>query len=133
MSLEKLPQFFGADTFLGSMPDILSSDPGDVSVKEPELAEFLQEVAESFHRVLVVHVIKNARWRKTDPNPIGTPNLNNGLCDFEGETAAVGYGAAIGVGPVASTAAQELVEEIPVCVMNFHSVEPSLLGEFCCG
>ena len=73
------------------MPDILRSDPGDVSVKEPELAEFFQEVAEGFHWVLVVHVIENARWRKTDPNPIGTPNLNDGLCDFEGETAAVGH------------------------------------------
>ena len=82
------------------------------------------------HRILVVHVIENARWRKTDPNPIGTPNLNNGLCDFEGETAAVGYGAAIRVGAMVGAAAEELVEEIPVRVMNFHAVEASLLGQF---
>ena len=61
-------------------------------------------MAESFHRVLVVHVIEDSRGGKTDPNPVGTPNLDNSLCDFEGETAAVGYGAAIGVGPVVSAA-----------------------------
>ena len=105
MSLEKLPQFFGADTFLGSVPNILSGDAGDVGVEEAEFAEFFQKVAEGFHRVLVVHVIENARWGKTDPNPIGTPNLNDGLCDFEGETAAVGHGAAIGVGAMVSTGA----------------------------
>ena len=27
--------------------------------------------------------------------------------------------------------AEELVEEVSVRVMNFHSIEPSLLGEFC--
>ena len=86
------------------MPDILRSDPGDVSVKEPELAEFFQEVAEGFHWVLVVHVIENARWRKTDPNPISTPNLNDCLGNLDRETAAVGYGAAVGVGPVVSAA-----------------------------
>jgi len=61
-------------------------------------------VNEGFHRVLVVHVVEDARGGKTNSNPVGSPNLNDGLCDFEGETAAVGYGAAIGVGPVVSAA-----------------------------
>ena len=33
MSFEKLSQFFWADTFLGSVPDILGSDPGDVGIE----------------------------------------------------------------------------------------------------
>jgi len=112
------------------VPDILRSDPGDVSVKEPELAEFLQEVAESFHRVLVVHVIEDTGGGKPDPNPVSSPNFDDSFSNFEGEAATVGYGAAIGVGAVVGAAAEELVEQIAVCVMNFHSVEPGLLGEF---
>jgi hypothetical protein len=52
------------------------------------------------------------------------------LGNFDRETATVGHGAAIGVGSVVCAAAEELVEEIPVRIMNFHSVEASLLGQF---
>ena len=112
------------------MPNVLSGDPGDVGVEEAEFAEFSQEVAEGFHRVLVVHVIEDSGGGKTDSNSVGSPNLNDGLCDFEGETTAVGQGAAIGVGTVVGTAAEELVEQIAVRIMNFYAVEASLLGEF---
>jgi len=77
-----------------------------------------------------VHVIEDARGRETDSNTISTPNLDNSLCDFEGETAAVGQGAAIGVGAMVGAAAEELVEQIAVRVMNFDAIEASLLGEF---
>ena len=87
-------------------------------------------MTESFHRILVVHVIEDARGGKTDSNPVGSPYLNDCLGNFDRETATVGHGAAIGVGPMVGTAAEELVEQIAVCVMNFHSVEPGLLGEF---
>ena len=130
MSLEKLPQLLRANTFLGSVPDILGSDAGDVGIEEPKFAEFFQEVAEGFHRVLVVHVIEDSGGGKTNTYPVGSPNLNDGLCDFEGETAPFGHGAAIGVGPVVGTAAEELVEQIAVRIMNFYAVEAGLLGEF---
>jgi hypothetical protein len=78
-----------------------------------------------------VHVIEDARGRKTDSNPVGSPNLNDGLGDFEGEAAAVGHGAAIRVGPMVGSAAEELVEEVPVRVMNFYAVEAGLFGKFC--
>ena len=87
-------------------------------------------MAEGFHRVLVVHVIEYARGGKTNSNPIGTPNLNNGLGDFDRKTASVGHGSAIGVGAVVGAAAEELVEQVAVCVMNFYAVEASLLGKF---
>jgi len=105
MSFEKLTQFFWADTFLGSVPDILSSDSGDVGIEQPKLAEFFQEVTESFHRLLVVHVIEDARGGKTDSNPVGSPHLNDCLGNFDRETATVGHGAAIRVGSVVGAAA----------------------------
>ena len=105
MSLEKLSQFLGADTFPGSMSDILGGDAGDVSIEKLKFAEFFQEVTESFHRVLVVHVIEDARGGKTNAYPVGPPYLNDGLGNFDRETATVGHGAAIRVGSVVGAAA----------------------------
>jgi len=87
-------------------------------------------VTKSFHRVLVVHVIEDARGGKSDPYPVGSPNLDDCLRDFEGQTATVGHGTAIRVSPMVGPVAEELVEEVTVRIMNFHAVEPSLLGEF---
>jgi hypothetical protein len=67
-------------------------------------------VAEGSHGVLVVHVVEDARGGKTDPHPISSPNLDDSFSNFEGETATVGYGVAIGVGAVVGAAAEELVE-----------------------
>jgi hypothetical protein len=110
MSFEKLSQFFWTDTFLGSVSDILRGDPGDVGIEKLKFAEFFQEVTESFHRILVVHVIEHARGGKTDSNPVGSPYLNDCLGNFDRKTASVRHGAAIEVGAMVGTAAEELVE-----------------------
>jgi hypothetical protein len=44
--------------------------------------------------------------------------------------ATVGHVAAIRVGAMVGSAAEELVEEITIRVMNFYTVEPSFFGEF---
>ena len=62
-------------------------------------------MTESFHWVLVVHVIEDSGGGKTDSNPVGSPNLNDGLCNFDRKTAAVGYGTAIVVGSIVGSAA----------------------------
>jgi hypothetical protein len=77
-----------------------------------------------------MHVIEDARRGKTNSNPVGSPYLNDCLGNFDRETATVGHGPAIGVGPMVGTAAEELVEEITIRVMNFYTVEPRLLGKF---
>jgi hypothetical protein len=53
------------------------------------------------------------------------------LGNFDRETATVGHGAAIRVGAMVGSAAEELVEEITIRVMDFHAVEASLLSKFC--
>jgi hypothetical protein len=81
-----------------------------VGIEKLKFAEFFQEVTKSFHRVLVVHVIEDARGGKTDSNPVGSPYLNDCLGNFEWETATVRHRAAIRVGPMVGAAAEELVE-----------------------
>ena len=88
-------------------------------------------MTESFHRVLVVHVIEDARGGKTNSNPVSSPDLDDSLGNFDRETATIGHGAAIRVGAMVGAAAEELVEEVSVRVMNFYTVEASLLGKFC--
>ncbi len=78
-----------------------------------------------------MHVIEDARGGKTDSNPVGSPYLNDCLGNFDRETATVGHGAAIEVGAMVGSAAEELVEEITIRVMDFHAVEASLLSKFC--
>ena len=112
------------------MPDILGGYPGDGGIEKLKFAEFFQEVTESFHWVLVVHVIEDSGGGKTNSHPVGSPNLDDSLGNFDRETASVGHGAAIRVGPMVGAAAEELVEEITIRVMDFHTVEPSFFGEF---
>ena len=87
-------------------------------------------MAEGFDRVVVVHLVKDAGRRDPDADTVGTPNLNDGLSDFEGETATIRNGPTIGVGSMIGATTQELVEKIPIGVMNLHAIEASFLGEF---
>jgi hypothetical protein len=87
-------------------------------------------MAKGFHGVVVMHVVEDARGGETDAYAVGTPNLNYGLCNFDGETAAVDHGSPIRVGAMVRAAAEELVEEIAVRVMDFYAIEAGFLGEF---
>ena len=62
MSFKKLPQFFGAGTFLGPVPDILSGDAGDVGIKEAEFAELLPAVVLIDFSGAEPHIVSNAVW-----------------------------------------------------------------------
>ena len=87
-------------------------------------------MAEGFDRIVIVHLIEDAGRRDPDADTIGTPNLNDGLNDFEGKTATIGNGPTIGVGSMIGATAQKLVEKIPIGVVNLHAIEASFLGEF---
>ncbi len=87
-------------------------------------------MAEGFGGVVVVHFIEDAGRRDPDADTVGTPNLNDGLNDFESETTTIRNGPTVGVGSMIGATTQELVEEIPIGVVNLHAIEASLLGEF---
>lgn len=52
--------------------------------------------------------------------------------DFQGEACAVFHAAAVGVGTMVGIGGQELVQDVAVCHVHFHSVEASFLGAACC-
>ena len=81
--------------------------------------------------VVIVHFIKAAGGRDPDADTISTPNLNDGLSDFEGETSTIRNEPTIGVGSMIAATKQELVEKIPIGVVNLDAIEASFLGEFC--
>ena len=87
-------------------------------------------MAEGFGGVVIVHLIKDAGRRDPDADTVGTPNLNDGLSDFESETTTIRNGPTVGVGSMIGATTQELVEKIPIGVMNLHAIEASFLGEF---
>ena len=98
-------------------------------VGELELGEFAEKVTEGLGRVGVGHVIEHATGRETDAHAIGAPDGDARISDLEGQAGAGGEGIAVAVGAGVGAAAQELVEEVTVGVMDLDAVEAGFLGE----
>jgi hypothetical protein len=54
-------------------------------------------------------------WGETDSYFVGADGGGNCFYDFEGESAAVFDGSAIGIGALIDVVMEELLEEVPVC------------------
>ena len=111
------------------MRDILGGDARDVRVGELELGEFAEDVAEGLGRIGVGHVVEHAAGREADAYAVRTPDGDDRGGDFDRQAGAAGDRAAVAVFADIGAAAEELVEEVAVGIMDLDAVEPGLLGQ----
>ena len=128
-ALEVLAELLGADAVLGAVRDVLGGDAGNVRIGELELGELAEDVAKSFGRVGVGHVVEHAAGREADAHAIGTPDGDDGFGDLDGQAGAGGEGVAVAIGAGVGATAEELVEQVAVGVMDLDAVETGFLGE----
>ena len=65
-------------------------------------------------------------WRQMHPNPIGTPDIDGGIGDFQHQPGTIRDRAAILVGAVVGAVLQELIRQIAVRTMDLNTVEAGL-------
>ena len=128
-TLEILAELLRPDAARRAVRDVLGGDARDVSVGDFEFGKFAEEITKSLQRIGIGHVIEDAARRKADAHAIRTPDRDASVDDFQGQAGAGGEGIAVAVGTCVAAAAEKLVEQVTVGIMNLHAVEASFLGE----
>lgn len=99
----------------------------DVQVRQLELLEPLDQVAELRHRVLHAHALEARVRAQADTSPVGADSVDDGLRHLEPEPRPVLDAAAPLVVTLVARVLRELVDQVAVCAVDLDAVEAGLL------
>jgi len=96
----------------------------DVQVRKLISIELFCDVAESFLRVVVAHVIKCVQRRQSHSYPVRPPHFPHRVDHLHQQPRTILYRPAIAIGPPVGAGIYELVKKIAVRGVNLDTIEP---------
>ena len=108
------------------MRDILCGNLGDMGKRQFVSLKLAQHVRERAQRIRIAHIVKNARRRETNPDPVASPDAGDRLDNLQREPGTVLHRTTVAVGTLVGAVTQELIEQIAVGVVDLDSVKTGL-------